>query len=155
MPCSPYTPTTAISIRTLELFRVTQLRSPHVSIHSFVKTLCDLHTVPFKPYLSRQFSIALRPLPQYRTSVNHAVQAVLLRDTVDWRLRHLCPPCTYTLVGEEKLKFSMLYTGDGNDSLKRILRRKQHLQHQRKLMNQCSEIPVRAQTQGRQVRVSI
>ena len=123
MPCSPYTPTTAISIRTLELFRITQLCSPHVSIHSFVKTLCDLHTVPFKPYLSRQFSIAFDLYLNIRNSVDHTVQAVLLRDTVDWRLRHLCPPCTYTLIDEEKLKFSMLYTVDGNDSLKRILRR--------------------------------
>jgi hypothetical protein len=123
MPCSPYTPTTAISIRTLELFRITQLRSPNVSIHSFVKTLCDLHITHFKPYLSRQFSIAFDLYLNIRNSVDHAVQAVLSRDTVDWRLRHLCPPCTYTLVDEDKLKFSMLYTVDGNDSLKRILRR--------------------------------
>ena len=123
MPCSPYTPTTAVSIRTLELFRVTQLRSPHISIHSFVKTLCDLHTLPFKSYLSRQFSIALDLYLSIWASTENAVQAALLRDTPDWRLRHLCPPCTYTLVDEEKLKFSMLYTVDGNDSLKRILRR--------------------------------
>lgn len=122
MPCSPYAPTTAISIRALELFRVTQLQSPHVSIHSFVKTLCDLHTIPFKAYLSRQFSIALDLYLSIRTSTKHAVQTALLRDTADWRLRHLCPTCTYTLVDEEKLKFSMLYTVDGNDSLKRILR---------------------------------
>ena len=123
MPCSPYTPTAAISIRTLELFRVTQLRSPYISIHSFVKTLCDLHTVPFKSYLSRQFSIAFDLYLSIRISVDHAVQAALIRDTADWLLRHLCPPCTYTLVNEEKLKFSMLYMVDGNDSLKRILRR--------------------------------
>jgi len=121
MPCFPYTPTTAVSIRTLELFRVTQLHSPHISIHSFVKTLCDLHTLPFKSYLSCQFSIALDLYLSIRTSTEHAVQAALLRDMADWRLRHLCPPCTYTLVDEEKLKFSMLYTMDGNDSLKRIL----------------------------------
>lgn len=39
----------------------------------------------------------------------------------DWRLKHLCPPCTYHLDGEASLKFSMLYTINGNDSLKRIL----------------------------------
>ena len=118
MPCSPYTPTTAVSIRTLELFRVTQLRSPHISIHSFVKTLCDLHTLPFKSYLSRQFSIALDLYLSIRASTENAVQAALLRNTADWHLCHLCPPCTYTLVDEEKLKFSMLYTVDSNDSLK-------------------------------------
>jgi Kyakuja-Dileera-Zisupton transposase len=121
MPCSPYTPTTAISIRTLELFHVTQLRGPHISIHSFVKTLCDLHTIPFKFYLFCQFSITLDLYLSIWTLVDHAVQAALLRDMADWCLHHLCPQCTYTLVGEEKLKFSMLYTGDGNDLLKRIV----------------------------------
>ena len=33
------------------------------------------------------------------------------------------PACTYILEDEDKLKFSMLYTIDGNDSLKRIIRR--------------------------------
>ncbi|KAG1862841.1 hypothetical protein DFJ58DRAFT_839350 [Suillus subalutaceus] len=34
-----------------------------------------------------------------------------------------CPACTYTLTDEEKLHFKILYAMDGNDSLKRILRR--------------------------------
>ena len=50
-------------------------------------------------------------------------QKALGRDSEDWRLSHVCPPCTYKLKGEEKLKFSMLYTVDGNDSLKRLQRR--------------------------------
>jgi len=83
--------------------------------------LCDLHTVPFKSYLSYQFSIALNLYLSIWTSTKHAVQVALLRDTEDWHLRYLCPLCTYTLVDKEKLKFSMLYTVDGNDSLKRIL----------------------------------
>ncbi|EGO18427.1 hypothetical protein SERLADRAFT_412247 [Serpula lacrymans var. lacrymans S7.9] len=32
-------------------------------------------------------------------------------------------PCTYAVKGEEELKFQMLYTMDGNNSLKRIVRR--------------------------------
>ena len=58
MPCAPYSPTTTISIRALELFRLTHHRCPHVSVNSFVKTLCDIHVVPFKSYLLRQFAIA-------------------------------------------------------------------------------------------------
>lgn len=50
-------------------------------------------------------------------------QKALRRDSKDWRLCHVCPSCTYKLESEEKLKFSMLYTMDGNDSLKRIQRR--------------------------------
>lgn len=40
-----------------------------------------------------------------------------------WRLKHVCPACTYKLEGEDKLIFDMLTTMDGNDSLKRVLRR--------------------------------
>lgn len=79
--------------------------------------------VPFKSYLLRQFSIVLDLYISIRNAVDHDVQVVLTRDAPDWRIRHLCPPCTYRLEGEASLKFSMLYTIDGNDSLKRILRR--------------------------------
>ena len=128
MPCAPYSPTTAISIRALELFRLTHLRCPHLTIHSFVKTLCDMHCVPFKSYLLRQFSIAFDLYLSIRTAVDRLVQVSLDRDAADYRIKHLCPSCTYVLEDEEKLKFSMLYTVDGNDSLKRILRRESVLE---------------------------
>lgn len=51
------------------------------------------------------------------------MQAVLKRDSPDWRLKHACPACTYKLKDEAPLIFKMLYTIDGNDSLKRVLRR--------------------------------
>lgn len=47
----------------------------------------------------------------------------LWRDSPDWRLQHACPACTYKLVDEDQLTFSILYAMDGNDSLKRVLRR--------------------------------
>ena len=123
MPCAPYSPTAAISIRALELFRLTHLRCPHISIHSFVKTLCDMHCVQYKPYLLRQFTIAIDLYLSIRTAVDRLVQVSLKRDDADYRIKHLCPCCTYTLEDEDKLKFSMLYTVDGNESLKRIIRR--------------------------------
>ena len=45
MPCSPINPTVGITTDALELYRVANLRNPHLSIQAFVKTLCDLHTV--------------------------------------------------------------------------------------------------------------
>ena len=123
MPCAPYSPTTTISIRALELFHLTHHRCPHATVNSFVKTLCDIHCVPFKPYLLRQFSITFDLYLSIRTAVDRQVQVSLDRDGADYRIKHLCPSCTYVLEGEEKLKFSMLYTVDGNDSLKRIVRR--------------------------------
>jgi Kyakuja-Dileera-Zisupton transposase len=121
MPCAPYAPTTAITIRVPEVLRIHHLQSPHTSIQSWVKTLCTLQSMPFKPYLSRQFSIAFDLYLSILTFINEIVQTALNRDSPDWHLRHACPACTYILVGEEKLKFNMLYTIDGNDSLKRIV----------------------------------
>jgi hypothetical protein len=51
------------------------------------------------------------------------VQAALGRNSPDWRLRHACPACTYKLKNEHHLLYALLFTMDGNDSLKRILRR--------------------------------
>ena len=130
MPCAPYSPSTTITIRALKLFHSTHLRCPHVSVHSFVKTLCDIHAVPFKSYLSRQFSIAFDLYLSILNNVDRLVQVSLERDAADYRIKHLCPPCTYILEGEKKLRFSMLYTVDGNDSLKRILRREDAPEHQ-------------------------
>lgn len=45
IPSSPLSPSVCITIRALELYRVAHLRSPHLSIQAFVKTLCDLHGV--------------------------------------------------------------------------------------------------------------
>jgi Kyakuja-Dileera-Zisupton transposase len=123
MPCAPYNPTTAITIRALELYRVTHLRCPQVSIHSFVKSLCDLHCRPFKAYISRQFSIAFDLYLSIRMEANKMVHIALKRDSPDWKLRNVCPSCSYVLEGEPKLKFSMLYAVDGGNSLKRIQRR--------------------------------
>ncbi|KAG6852234.1 hypothetical protein C0991_001782 [Blastosporella zonata] len=58
IPSAPYSPSLAFSIRVLELYQNTNLRCPHLAIQPFVKSLCDLHGKPFKPYLSKQFSIA-------------------------------------------------------------------------------------------------
>jgi hypothetical protein len=123
MPCAPYSPTTAIAINALEFYRIIHLCCPHISIRAFVKTICDLHCSPFKSYLSRQFSISFDLYLSIRTYVDEKVQQTLKRDSPDWRLRHACPSCTYVLEDEPNLKFNMLYTVDGNDSLKRIIRR--------------------------------
>ncbi|KAG2342409.1 hypothetical protein BDR05DRAFT_976534 [Suillus weaverae] len=123
MPCSPISPTVGITTEALDLYRVAHLRSPQLSIQAFVKTMCDLHGVAFHRHLSRQFSIAFDLYLQVRRSVAAMVSESLRRDTPDWRLKHACPACTYTLTDEPELIFSLLYAMDGNDSLKRVLRR--------------------------------
>ncbi|KAI6156953.1 hypothetical protein BKA82DRAFT_4325550 [Pisolithus tinctorius] len=123
MPCSPIRPYVAIMINALELYCVARLRSPHFSIQAFVKTICDLQGVAFRRYLSRQFSIALDLYLNILNGVEALVMEALSRTSNDWRLQHACPACTYELKDEPCLKFKILYAMDGNDSLKRILRR--------------------------------
>src|ERR1700683_3943379 len=45
MPCSPILPLVGITIHFLKLYCITHLRNSHMSIQSWVKSLCDLHSV--------------------------------------------------------------------------------------------------------------
>ncbi|KAF8162026.1 hypothetical protein K438DRAFT_1985345, partial [Mycena galopus ATCC 62051] len=121
MPCAPWSPTVAIKIRVLEAYRITHARCPHLAIQSFVKSLCDIHGVAYRPYLCQQFSIAYNMYLDIRQQTDERVMKALGRDS-SWRLKHTCPACTYKLEGEDKLIFEMLTMMDGNDSLKRVLR---------------------------------
>jgi hypothetical protein len=57
-----------------------------------------------------------------RRRTDDRVTAALGRDS-SWHMKHACPVCMYKLEGEDALIFEMLSTMDGNDSLKRVLRR--------------------------------
>jgi len=59
---------------------------------------------------------------QILTNVNILVHTAIRHSDLDWRLKHTCPACMYTLTSEVPLKFRMLYMKDGNDSLKRVLK---------------------------------
>ncbi|KAJ7099644.1 hypothetical protein C8R43DRAFT_1141454 [Mycena crocata] len=122
MPCAPWTPTVVIKIRVLEAYRVTHVRCPQLSVQAFVKSLCDIHGVAHRPHLCQQFSIAYDLYLDLRRRTDERVMKALGRDST-WRMKHAGPACTYKLEGEDKLIFDMLTTMDGNDSLKRVLRR--------------------------------
>ncbi|KAK1232405.1 hypothetical protein PQX77_004435 [Marasmius sp. AFHP31] len=124
-PCSPGVSKVTVTTRTLEAFRLLSLRCPRLGIQPFVKTLCDLHGVSFKPYLRKQLSIAYDLYLDARARVRNLVMSTVGRDSPNWRLSNACPCCQYRLKDEEPLKFSMLFTMDGNDSLKRVARREQ------------------------------
>ncbi|KAG1834285.1 hypothetical protein DFJ58DRAFT_719367 [Suillus subalutaceus] len=96
MPCSPISPTVGITTEALDLYR------------AFVKTVCDLQGVTTSiPSISIAFDLFL----QIQRSVAALVAESLQCNSPDWRLKHACPACT------------LLYAMDGNDSLKRVLRR--------------------------------
>ncbi|KAJ7701088.1 hypothetical protein B0H17DRAFT_1157764 [Mycena rosella] len=125
IPCAPWKPALAIATRVLELYRVARLRCPNLSVQGWVKTLSDIQARAFKPYQVQQFTICFDLYLEILQNVDARVQKVLGRDAPDWRLKNCCPACTYKLDGEDKLIFEMLATCDGNDSLKRVLRKEQ------------------------------
>ncbi|KAJ7439623.1 hypothetical protein B0H11DRAFT_1751794 [Mycena galericulata] len=123
MPCSPFAPTVAISIRCLELFRVAHLRAPNLTIQAWIKTLADIQGTVYKPYLSQQFSICFDVYLDILARVEKRVKKALGRDAPDWRLKNACPACTYKLEGEKELVFSIMTCMDGGNSLRRVLRK--------------------------------
>ncbi|KAJ7801388.1 hypothetical protein B0H14DRAFT_2386481 [Mycena olivaceomarginata] len=120
MPCSTYFPNVAITIRALEVFRVTCLRCPRLGIQAFLRALCDIHGVAPCPWLGTQFSVAFDIYLAIRARVDSRVQAALGRDTPDWCLKNACPACLYKLEGEPHLKYPLMATFDGNNSLSRF-----------------------------------
>ncbi|KAJ7655525.1 hypothetical protein B0H17DRAFT_1146362 [Mycena rosella] len=110
--------------RVLELYCVARLRCPNLSVQSWVKTLSDVQARAFKPYQVQQFTICFDLYLEILQNVDAQVKKAL---DVMARLavKNCCPACTYKLEGEDKLIFEMLATCDGNDSLKRVLRKEQ------------------------------
>ncbi|KAG6826205.1 hypothetical protein H0H92_000724 [Tricholoma furcatifolium] len=120
LPTSPLKINFTFSIRVMELFRIMHLRCPHLAIEPFVKGLCDAHRIPFRQYYAQQFTVAFDAYLSIRSCVQLRVDAALGRNLPKWRLKNACPSCTYKLEGEGDLIFKMLFTMDGNDSLKRL-----------------------------------
>ncbi|KAJ7109052.1 hypothetical protein C8R43DRAFT_905012 [Mycena crocata] len=121
-PCASDKPSVVITTRVLELYRVTRLCCPRLAIQPFVKSLCNMHGVPFRCYLATQFSIAFDLYLATLEIVEKRVLVLLKRDTPNWRLKNACPCCMYKLEGEADLLFPILSTKDGNNSLRRFRR---------------------------------
>ncbi|KAG1738866.1 uncharacterized protein EDB91DRAFT_1237653 [Suillus paluster] len=143
IPCSPISPSVAVTVDALEFYQIAHLCDLHFSMQAFAKTLCDLHAVEYHRYLSCQLTIAFDLYLQVHSSVDALVAEVLNRNTPNWHLKHACPSCTYTLADEEQLTFKLLYAMDGNNSLKRILWRTLCVDDED---TQSSELPTMQQT---------
>lgn len=76
--------------------------------------------VPYRSYLMKQLTICVDIYLEILDVVDRRIQLALKRDMPLWRLKHACPTCTYELHDELPLHFKMLFTMDGNDSLKRV-----------------------------------
>ncbi|KAJ3911844.1 hypothetical protein F5877DRAFT_54846 [Lentinula edodes] len=123
-PSSPLRHNHAFSTRTLHLFHDLFCRCPRLSIQPFIKSLCDVQGLPFKPYLMQQFSSAYDAYLEVRSRIRKLVAQALGRDSPTWRILHACPCCQNELEEDDPLEIRMMVAMDGNDSLKRVERRK-------------------------------
>jgi hypothetical protein len=101
----PWTPTVSFSTCVLELFRVAHLHTLTLAIQSWMKTLADLHGLPFKLYRVQQFSVVYDLYLAILCGVKEQVDKAIGRDAPDWRLKNCCPACMYKLEGKAELVF--------------------------------------------------
>ncbi|RDX50672.1 hypothetical protein OH76DRAFT_1455223 [Lentinus brumalis] len=117
---TPVSPSLAISLKTLELFRCIRLFKPSFSTEAFTKLLCHQYYIPYRRYyrtlLADAFDIYLTILDL----VEKRVMERLGRDVPDWRAQNSCPCCSYELEGEEPGAHWRMICIDGNNSLKRL-----------------------------------
>ncbi|KAJ3514979.1 hypothetical protein NMY22_g14574 [Coprinellus aureogranulatus] len=117
---SPVTPSIAISLKTLDLFKILRQRKASFSTEAFAKVLCDLYQVPFSRQWRTALADAFDVFLTIKRKVDEKVQAALGRATANWRVLNACPPCTYELEAEADLLFRILMSLDGNNSAKRV-----------------------------------
>ncbi|KAF8335247.1 hypothetical protein F5887DRAFT_1079213 [Amanita rubescens] len=122
IPCAPFNPQYAISIRVLELFRNLHNRCPHLAIQPFVKGLLDMHGIHYQMHYQKLFSIGFDVYLEIIEANRQAVLKFLKRDQPDYRLKNTCPACSYRLKDEVDQTFEILITFDGNNSLKHLRR---------------------------------
>ncbi|CAE6535277.1 unnamed protein product, partial [Rhizoctonia solani] len=119
---TPIRPTVAFSLDVLELADTLQRRSPSTSIQGIAETLCDLRNVPYKRYHRVQLSSALDVYRMICREAKNRLDVILSHASHGRSLKNCCTPCTYKLRDEPRLKYAMMVTGDGNNSLKRCSR---------------------------------
>ncbi|KAG6893832.1 hypothetical protein C0992_008499 [Termitomyces sp. T32_za158] len=117
---SPVHPSLAVSIKTLELFRVIRLHRPSFSVEAFAKTLSYLYGVPFQQRYRNALSDVFDVYLDIHRRIDSRVAKSLGHNAPNYRVLHACPPCSYELQGEPAMKYSRLIVIDGNNSLKQI-----------------------------------
>ncbi|KAG8685049.1 hypothetical protein FRC09_014992, partial [Ceratobasidium sp. 395] len=119
---SPLVPVTAFSLNCLRLYRALRSRCSSYSIETFVKTLADIHYVHFHSYHVAQFSRAFAVYDDLQLHLSQGLDKLLGRTDADWHQKHKCAACSYELDDESPLRPRMMFSMDGNNSLKRLLK---------------------------------
>ncbi|KAG1790328.1 uncharacterized protein HD556DRAFT_1242477, partial [Suillus plorans] len=117
---TPHSPTIAISLPTLELYRRLRLRKPSLSVKAFTKVLCDLYHWPYRRRYCTALASAFDVYLAIHRNIDAQVSKTLGCDSENWRVLNACPPCTYELKDEPELIFRRMIVFDGNNSLSRM-----------------------------------
>ncbi|KAI0059962.1 hypothetical protein BV25DRAFT_1918089 [Artomyces pyxidatus] len=117
---TPLDVSSAISLRTLELYRRLRLRQPRVSIQAWIKVICDIHNLTYQRTYWRHFSDTFDVYLKILEGVEQRVLRALGREDPEWRVLHSCPPCQYKLADETNMEIAVIGAFDGNQSLKRV-----------------------------------
>ncbi|KAG8722579.1 hypothetical protein FRC09_006050 [Ceratobasidium sp. 395] len=119
---SPLVPVTAFSLDCLQLYRALWSRCSSYSIETFVKTLADIHHVHFHSYHVTQFSRAFAVYDDLQLHLFKDLDKLLSQTDANWHQKHKCPACSYKLNDELPLRPWMMFSMDGNNSLKQLLK---------------------------------
>ncbi|KIJ34337.1 hypothetical protein M422DRAFT_182296, partial [Sphaerobolus stellatus SS14] len=120
---SPVQPSLAFSLKDLEIYRICRLRCPQFSIQQWVKVVCDIANINYRPTYRTQFSDAFDIYLELHRRLEKSLNETLGRDASNWRIKNCCPACLYKLSGEPTLSPSVIGAIDGNNSLKRFTKK--------------------------------
>ncbi|KAJ7867216.1 hypothetical protein B0H14DRAFT_2347032 [Mycena olivaceomarginata] len=116
---SPDRVSIAFPLRTLEIYRQVHRVCPRYSLDALSKTLMNIHHAAHRTTLAEQLSAAYDAYLEIMRQVDSRVHVALGRDAT-WYSKNVCPPCMYKTENEPPLKFSLLSSMDGNNSLKLV-----------------------------------
>ncbi|KAL0061126.1 hypothetical protein AAF712_012046 [Marasmius tenuissimus] len=117
---SPDNPSVAFSFKFLECFCQIHRVCPRFSMSGLSRMLTNIHGLFPKPHLEQQLRIAYDAYLAIQREVQLRLDKALGRDTHEYFVRNVCPPCTYRLEHEVELKPTILMAMDGNNSLKLV-----------------------------------
>jgi hypothetical protein len=97
---TPVSPSMAISISTLELYRRIRLRQPSFSFQGFAKVICDLYSLTYNRKYATALSKGFQTYLRILKNIDKQVKGKLGWEGEDWRVKNACPPCTYKVSKE-------------------------------------------------------
>ncbi|KAG8713748.1 hypothetical protein FRC11_011155, partial [Ceratobasidium sp. 423] len=117
---TPSSPSCAIHYMVLRYCAALRRHSSTTSMEAIAATMCEIYNVPYSRHFRTQLSASLDVYLTITRIIDTRLAEALGRNDPDWRIANACSACTYRLDNEPTMKYSMLVTCDGNDSLKRL-----------------------------------